>query len=264
MQTKTDDQLLQSNMDFNQSSLDNCRIFQKSQLQMVRMSFSGSGMISSSYRLPDFMQKTPKKLSDFGQQQILACAPHSRGVIHAIISKDSGVAASSTNNSLFYVQYDMLTNKIVKEKRFPSYLQPFLGHNSQSIQLEVLDDPNVNILMLLDGNSTMHPLIELPGSNSLKDSQWMNLFPIKCYSQKIFLPFYAQNMNANNNHQLSTYGFKYNNINSNSALPKSLNFVSLFSMKIERLMTSILRADLSKVTKILRQLEKGKFLLSMK
>ena len=87
--------------------LDNLRIFQKSQLQLIKSASSSS---SSFNKIPDFMQKTPKKLSDFGN--VLCLAVQQNGV-HAIVTKES---------SLFYVVYDLLSNKIVKEKRFPSCL----------------------------------------------------------------------------------------------------------------------------------------------
>ncbi len=40
-------------------------------------------------------------------------------------------------------------------------------------------------MTLIDGNSTFYPLIELSGSNILKEPQWKNLFQIKCFSQSI-------------------------------------------------------------------------------
>ena len=93
--------------------LDNSRIFQKSQLQLVKQ--------SSSLKLPDFMQRTPKKLSDFGA--ILAIAAHQHG-LHAIVTKEG---------ALFYVQYDLLSSKITKEKRFTTSLNSFLGRNPGNI-----------------------------------------------------------------------------------------------------------------------------------
>ena len=109
------------------SFLDNLRIFQKSQLQLIK---SSSTSLS---KLPDFMQKTPKKLADFGN--VLCLAAQQSG-IHAIVNKE---------NAIFYVQYDLLSNKIVREKRFPSSLS-FVGHQSISnIRLHTLDNPNVNL-----------------------------------------------------------------------------------------------------------------------
>lgn len=104
--------------------LDNSRIFQKSQLQLINQ--------SSSVKLPDFMQKSPKKLSDFGA--ILTVSAHQNG-LHAIITKE---------NSLFYVQYDLLSNKITKEKRFTTSLSSFLGRNLGNISFFAPDDPIVS------------------------------------------------------------------------------------------------------------------------
>jgi hypothetical protein len=38
---------------------------------------------------------------------------------------------------------------------------------------------------MIDGNSTFYPLIDIPGSNMIKDPSWKNLFPIKYFSQLI-------------------------------------------------------------------------------
>lgn len=105
--------------------LENSRIFPKNQLQLIKQ--------SSSSKLPDFMQKTPKKLSDFGA--VLSVAAQQNG-FHAIISKE---------NSLFYIQFDLLSNKIVKEKRFTTSLSSFLGKNPNNISFFTQDDPNVII-----------------------------------------------------------------------------------------------------------------------
>ena len=79
------------------------------------------------------MQKTPKKLSDFGA--VLAMAAQQSG-LHAIITKE---------NALFYVQYDLMSSKVVKEKRFATNLNSFLGRNSANISLFTREDPNVSV-----------------------------------------------------------------------------------------------------------------------
>ena len=38
---------------------------------------------------------------------------------------------------------------------------------------------------MIDGNSTFYPLIDIPGSNMIKDLSWKNLFPIKYFWQVI-------------------------------------------------------------------------------
>jgi hypothetical protein len=91
---------------------------------------------SSSAKLPDFMQKTPKKVSDFGT--VLTISAQQSG-FHAIISKE---------NALFYIQFDLLSNKIVKEKRFTTSLGSFLGKNPSNISFSTQDDPNVSFLKL--------------------------------------------------------------------------------------------------------------------
>jgi hypothetical protein len=34
---------------------------------------------------------------------------------------------------------------------------------------------------MIDGNATFYPLIDIPGSNMIKDPSWKNLFPIKYF-----------------------------------------------------------------------------------
>jgi E3 ubiquitin-protein ligase EDD1 len=213
--------------------LDNLRIFQKNQLQLVKSSSSSSSSSSSFYKIPDFMQKVPKKLSDFGN--VLCLAVQQNG-IHAIIYKE---------NAIFHVIYDLLSNKIVKEKRFPSSLS-FLPHlsssnnNNKNIRMFLLDNPSFNITTLLDSNSTFYPVNDLPGTHLLKEPQWKNLFPIKFFSQCLLTPSKLNETHKTNTNSTST----------------KLNYVTLFSMRIERLIASILRCDLNSVNSILAQIEK--------
>lgn len=118
--------------------LENSRIFPKNQLQLVKQSSSSSWTMtssssssSSSSKLPDFMQKVPKKISDFGA--VLCVAAQQNG-FHAIVSKE---------NALFFVQVDLMSNKIIKEKRFTTSLGSFLGKNPNNISFFTQDDPNV-------------------------------------------------------------------------------------------------------------------------
>ena len=193
------------------SFLDNLRIFQINQLQLIR---------SSSNKLPDFIQKSPKKLPDFGNILSLAAQQNS---IHAIVNRE---------NCLCYVQYDLFSNKLVKEKRFPTNIMSLSQHFNTS--LYTIDNSNFNIMTLIDGNSTFYPIIDLPGSLMLKDPQWKNIFPVKCFSQCL--------LTTNNK-----------NLPNNSS--KKLQFVTLFTMKVEQIMACIFRSDLNKVNKILRQIE---------
>ena len=125
--------------------LDNSRIFLKNQLQvnLSKVNVNPLSLIpiffdfklikqSSSSKLPDFMQKTPKKVSDFGA--VLAVSAQQNG-FHAVVSKE---------HALFYVQFDLLSNKVVKEKRFTSSLSSFLGKNPNNISFFTQDDPNVS------------------------------------------------------------------------------------------------------------------------
>lgn len=108
-----------------QDILDSTRIFQKNQLQLVL------NQSTNSNKSFDFIQKSPKKLSDISNVLTICAQQNS---IHAILNKD---------NNLVYVQYDMLTNKSIKEKRFPTNFHSFLGNNLNNISLRTIDDPNV-------------------------------------------------------------------------------------------------------------------------
>ena len=144
MQTKSNDNLISSN---DTDVLENSRIFPKNQLQ-VNLNIIEKNLLkiikyfeiklikqSSSSKLPDFMQKTPKKVSDFGA--VLAVSAQQNG-FHAIVSKE---------NALFYIQYDLMSNKIVKEKRFTTSLNSFVGKNPNNIQFYTQDDPNVSVVV---------------------------------------------------------------------------------------------------------------------
>ena len=109
-----------------QSLLDNCRILAKSQLQAVKL--------ASSFKLPDFIQKIPKKLSDIGN--VITFVAQQNG-IHALISKEG---------SIYYIFYDIITNKILKEKKMPTRTKAMLG--ATQIRLNTIDDPNVRFIIL--------------------------------------------------------------------------------------------------------------------
>ena len=85
----------------------------------------------------------------------------------------------------------------------PTRTKAMFGQIGNQIKLNTIDDPNVclslslflinnvfflkqfNLITMIDGNSTFYPLIDIPGSNMIKDPSWKNLFPIKYFSQLI-------------------------------------------------------------------------------
>ena len=116
------------------TALEHTRIFQKNQLQLVRASSSSGG--TSSRSMPDFMQRTPKKLADMGGV-VYAYAAHQNGV-HAIVNKES-------SGGLFYMHYDLLTNKLAKEKRLPTTPAAFLGlGGTMNVSLTTIDHSSVS------------------------------------------------------------------------------------------------------------------------
>jgi E3 ubiquitin-protein ligase EDD1 len=112
-----------------QSLLDNCRILAKNQLQAVKL--------SSSFKLPDFIQKIPKKLSDIGN--VITFVSQQNG-IHALITKEG---------SIYYIFYDIVTNKIIKEKKMPTRTKAMFGQIGNQIKLNTIDDPNVCLSLSL-------------------------------------------------------------------------------------------------------------------
>lgn len=221
------------------NSLENTRIFQKSQLQLVASnttSTTNSSSVSTSHhRYTDFMQRSPKRLSDLSSATVLTVLAR-QSSIHAIISKE---------NSIYYVQYDMLASKIVKEKRFSTSLQSFLGSTvanthsiSNKMMLTALQESSCGLMTLLDGNSTFYPLVDLTGSSAssaslAKDPEWKNLFPVKCFAQHVLPIRQTGGSNAQ----------------------RTVSFLTFFSMRVEQLLVSIVRSDTSRLVRILRQLE---------
>lgn len=237
-------------------SLDSCRIFQKSQLQVLKPSSSSSSSSSSMVKFPDFNQKYLKKLS--GLSDVL-CVTAQSNTVHAIVKKE--------NTSIVYVQYDMFASKVVREKRIPVTLAAFLGQNLNSIALHVIDtssgsslapatltttsasDPNTQqqqlqqqqaqIPLLTDGNGTLYPLLDLPGASHLRDPQWKQMFPLKCFA----------NYSVRVRDSLLASSHQDNLANS------KLHNISVIVTKVQPLIASVLRYDLKRVGKILRQLE---------
>ena len=89
-------------------------------------------------------------------------------------------------------------------------------------------------MTLMDANATFYPLNDLPGTGLLKEPRWKNLFPIKCFSQCLHP---AKETATSSKHA-----------------PR-LNYVSVFAMRVEQLITSIYRSDLASVQDILQQCE---------
>lgn len=226
-------------------SLDSCRIFQKSQLQVFRPSSSSSSS-STPIKFPDFNQKYLKKLS--GLSDVL-CMAGQASTVHAVVRKD--------NNAVVYIQYDMFAGKVVREKRIPVTLASFLGQNLHSLALYPIDSVSIpssippsstttatstseSIVgsaptpLLTDGNATLVPLLEIAGSSHLKDPHWKQLFPLKCFVN---------------------YSVRVRDPNDPAHVPAKLHNISVLVAKIQPLVASVLRYDLRRVAKLLRQLD---------
>lgn len=105
-------------------SLENCRIFQKAQLQLVRH--------SSSLKLPDFMQRTPKKIAEIG-------------TVHSLVAHHAGFSALVSRDSvLFCLHYDLYAGKVVKERRLGASSSAFFGRSPDNLAFFTTDDPSVS------------------------------------------------------------------------------------------------------------------------
>lgn len=222
----------------NTNVLENSRIFQKSQLQLVRpplppqqqQSSQQQQQCSTIVKFPDFNQKYLKKLS--GLSEVLAVAAHTN-TVHAIVKKE--------NASIMYVQYDMTTGKVNKERRLStsSVTASFLGHNMNSIVLYPIDSVEFPMMPLLtDGNATLYPLLDVSGVGQLKEPLWKQTFPLKCFSHYV-MP--------------NTVG--KDTTESTSKKATTTQIVSILVVKIQPLIASILRYDVKRVGKILKQLD---------
>lgn len=204
--------------------LENTRIFAKSQLQVLKNSTSQNTVLA---KFPDFNQKNLKKLGDFGGDVLSIFSK--MNTIHAIVRRETYI---------FYVQYDLFLNKLLKEKKIPTNSLQFSGINVNNISIFGIDanmrDSNNcknNHPILTDGNATLYPLLDMPGvAHQLKEAQWKQTFPIKCFAQ----------------HLIST--------KENDSKQKN-NLISIFVVKIQQLITSILRCDINRVSKIIKQLD---------
>jgi hypothetical protein len=188
----------------NETLLDSCRVFPKSQLQAIKS--------TASLKLPEFMQRAPKRLLDFGH--VLTLSAQHTG-LHALVYKDNGLAL---------LHYDIIGNKVAKERRINTLSHAFVGHSVTSIRLASIDDPSFNTLTLFDGTSTLYPIVELAGSGCLKEPTWKNLQPMRAFSQAIKV--------CDNSKRV---------------------LLTLFTMRSDTLTTHILRYDLDKVTAALEK-----------
>ncbi|KAL3179297.1 hypothetical protein MRX96_038194 [Rhipicephalus microplus] len=116
-----------------------CRLLRRDELQPVRG--------SATPRLPDCLQRTPRRVSLPDGVQLLAMAIDSQG-IHAV-AKNGG--------QLSYMLYNIVTGRAEQDSPFPTYLQSFLGLDQRQISLCITGENDV-LTLLRDGNSTIYPL----------------------------------------------------------------------------------------------------------
>ena len=93
--------------------------------------------------------------------------------------------------------------------------------------------------LLTDGNATLYPLLDVSGVGQLKEPLWKQTFPLKCFSHYV----------------LPNSSIGKDTTESTSKKSMVTQIVSILVVKIQPLIASILRYDVKRVGKILKQLD---------
>ncbi|CAA9999619.1 unnamed protein product [Nesidiocoris tenuis] len=145
-----------------QNLLQDCRLMRKDDLQVVKT--------STTSRAPDCFQRTPRRINiSENLGQILAVAVDGHG-LHAIVK---------SNSKISYMLFNITSGKIEQDSPFPTETEAFLGLEPSNINLSSTGEMSDSVLLLRDGNSTLCPLAK-DSVDSIRDSQWLDLPPLKC------------------------------------------------------------------------------------
>lgn len=139
--------------------LQDCRLLRRDELQPVRG--------SATPRLPDCLQRVPRRICLPDNTHILAMAVDSQG-IHAVVKNGT---------QLSYVVYNIVTGRAEQDSPFPTYLQSFLGLDQRQVALAISGE-NETLTLLRDGNSAIYPLAK-DCMESIRDPLWLDLPPVR-------------------------------------------------------------------------------------
>lgn len=188
-----------------------CRLLRRDELQPVRG--------SATPRLPDCLQRNPRRVCLPDGVQLLAMAIDSQG-IHAVV-KNGG--------QLSYMVYNIVTGRAEQDSPFPTYLQSFLGLDQRQVSLSISGENEV-LTLLRDGNSTIYPLAK-DCVESIRDPQWLDLPPVRALGLGVHP---LKDAAANQKNQIG---------------------IVVLALEAQTLMSSILRADVETVRQTLYSLE---------
>ncbi|XP_077488259.1 E3 ubiquitin-protein ligase hyd isoform X5 [Amblyomma americanum] len=188
-----------------------CRLLRRDELQPVRG--------SATPRLPDCLQRTPRRVCLPDGVQLLAMAIDSQG-IHAVV-KNGG--------QLSYMVYNIVTGRAEQDSPFPTYLQSFLGLDQRQVSLSISGENEV-LTVLRDGNSTIYPLAK-DCVESIRDPQWLDLPPVRALGLGVHP---LKDAAANQKNQIG---------------------IVVLALEAQTLMSSILRGDVETVRQTLYSLE---------
>lgn len=188
-----------------------CRLLRRDELQPVRG--------SATPRLPDCLQRTPRRVCLPDGAQLLAMAIDSQG-IHAVVK---------SGGQLSYMVYNIVTGRAEQDSPFPTYLQSFLGLDQRQVALSISGE-NETLTLLRDGNSTIYPLAK-DCMESIRDPQWLDLPPVRALGLGVHP---LRDAPANQKNQIA---------------------IVVLALEAQTLMSSILRGDVETVRQTLYSLE---------
>ncbi|XP_029848951.2 E3 ubiquitin-protein ligase UBR5 isoform X8 [Ixodes scapularis] len=139
--------------------LQECRLLRRDELQPVKG--------SATPRLPDCLQRCPRRVCLPDSTHILAMTVDSQG-IHAVVKNGA---------QLTYTVYNIVTGRAEQDSPFPTCLQSFLGLDQRQVTLATSGESET-VTLLRDGNSAIYPLAK-DCMESIRDPLWLDLPPVR-------------------------------------------------------------------------------------
>ncbi|XP_064474178.1 E3 ubiquitin-protein ligase UBR5-like isoform X2 [Ornithodoros turicata] len=193
-----------------QDPLAECRLLRRDELQPVRGTMP---------RLPDCLQRTPRRVCIPSDPHILAMAVDPQG-IHAVVRN---------GGHLSYVVYNIVTGRAEQDSPFPTYLHSFLGQDQRQVSLTIAGESE-SLALLRDGNSALYPLAK-DCLDGVRDPCWLDLPPVQALGLGVHL---LRDAHANQKNHIA---------------------IIVLALKNQSLMASILKNDVESVRQTLVSLE---------
>lgn len=202
-----------------------CRLLRRDDVQIYKNSAATKSL--------EWLQKVPKRINicqgnESCSLQLLSMAVDLRGihVLKKVLSK------------IHYCLYNLHNSKQEQHYVFSTDSSSFLGSSIANISMHTCNDGNdgsASTIIVIDGNNSLYPLSR-DCLGSLKDPHWFNLPPIKT----IALNTISIGNAPNNNNQ------------------KSNLCMTALIFQTQKLMTHILRCDITNALSTLHRLERKK------